>query len=316
MGWHNMTNVVDAVTRENSMPFELVPCTVNADYNGKNIQLDNQKILIADDDLLPVGVTYRDSYVPPTVAGFWQILADGLGDTPYTVHSAGTIRNRTQMFASIKISDGFTIGKREFKDFITLMDSCDTSMSCIAVYSNTCVVCSNTFQTALRNGDELGRAKHSKGFNDNVERLVKAIHAFAGTSKEIRDTLIDADMNDCDEAEARCWFAGVNFAGQSTLSLTDVQKVARQGELFRYGRGNLGATRLDAFSALTEFHTHESALRNRGGDGQWMSSEFGSSARIKERALNSLEIWHTVRARGHSLLKKANALIGVSDIIN
>lgn len=308
--WHNMTNVVDIVTKELAHPFEVVPCTILAQYPGEDIPLSigGNKILIASDDKLPVGSAYQDTYVPNSIANFWRTIEEGLGDTPYKVVSAGSVYDRKWIFASISLNDGFMIGGREFKDFINVQDSFDKSMSFGVTYSNTCVVCSNTFQAALRSGKVIGKARHSKGFDQNIQRLIDALDTFAGTSAYFNNLLTAADQIETDEKEARCWIAGVNCGMQKTLERADLQRIARMTELFRHGKGNEGRTRLDAFSGITEFHTHESTRLTESG-AQWMTSEFGNSAKVKQTALAALDDWSSCTDRGMKLLDKAGALI-------
>jgi len=307
--WHNLTTVANPVTREIAHPFEVKPWNIQAvDPNTLRIvPLDNNKILLASDDQLPIGLPYQDSYVPNTIANFWKTLDEGMDGAPFEVVSAGSIRNRAQIFVSIRITDGFKIGDREFKDYITLMDSFDKSMAFTCLYSNVCVVCANTFSAAMRDGKAIGRAKHSKGFDGNTNRLVQAIDMFAGYSARFNALLSEANKTLVEEAEARCWIAGVNC--EKAMGLSDLQKVARMTELFRFGKGNAGSTRLDAFSGVTDFHSHES-VRSTEANAQWMASEFGTSRLIKGRALDGLEKWDQFHDRGRGLLKDAGALIG------
>lgn len=310
MGWHNLTTIVPVVTKEVAHPYEVIPCEIAATRPGEDpIPLAGKKILIASDDLKPIGSTYEESYVPNSIESFWNTIEDGLGDTPYQIVSAGSLENRNKIFASIKITDGFKIGEREFKDFISLIDSFDKSMSFRVLYSNICVVCSNTFNAVMNRGNNIARAKHSKGFEGNRDRMVEAIDEFAGTSARFKALMEEAHIAKTEEQEARCWIAGVDADGQKSLSLGDLRKIARMTELFRHGKGNKGETRLDAFQGLTEYHTHEST-RLKESNSQWLTSEFGASARVKTRALDALQDWQGFRDRGHKLLKEAGALIG------
>ena len=64
--------------------------------------------------------------------------------------------------------------------------------------------------------------------------------------------------------------------------------VNRMGELFLSGRGNRGETLADAFSAVTDYYTHESS----GGTNvmrQVMSSEYGAGNQNKQ------DFWQVVR---------------------
>jgi hypothetical protein len=309
--WHGMTNIVDVVTRENSMPYEIIEApiaykTQQLDELGfvKDVYIESPtfKQLIASDDLLPIGDPYSDSYHPGTIEGFWKIIEMGMGDTPYEIISAGTVDDRCKLFASLKVSDGFQVGDRKFNDFITLIDSFDKSTSLQARYSNVCVVCANTFSAVMRAGETIGKAKHTAMIDLNVQRLVNAIDAFVGTSSTFEQMLRRAYETPCSRDEARAWLTGIEGRNTETLSNGSRQKVARMAELFDGGRGNEGRTRLDAFSALTDFHSNESTNRKVAG-AQNYTSNWGSSAQVKTLAVTRFEEdWQKNVSRGEKLL--------------
>jgi hypothetical protein len=57
-------------------------------------------------------------------------------------------------------------------------------------------------------------------------------------------------------------------------------------KLWKKGAGNQGENRLDLFSAFTDYYTHDHS--GRGRQQQFVSSEFGSGQRTKERVFDAL----------------------------
>jgi hypothetical protein len=293
--WHGLTTIVDVVERSNSMPWDVIESPI---YYKKPKVYDFEpdvyiedpefKTLLATDDFLPVGQPYGTSYSPTSIAMFWEIIKKGMGDTPYQIISAGTVDNRQKVFASLKVSEGFRVGDREFKDYITLLDSFDKSTSLQARYSNICVVCANTFAANMQSGTQIGKAKHTQMIEMNVGRLIEAIDHFSGTSSAYKANLQEAFETPCSRDEARSWLMGIEARNTDKLTNGLKQKIARQIELFDAGKGNEGRNRLDALSALTEFHTHESSNR-KDADAQYMASEWGASAGIKTLAATRLK---------------------------
>jgi hypothetical protein len=304
MAWHKQTRICQYVTRRESMPWEVIEAEVQLlTPEGDQIRDTGWRQLVADDDKLPVGDPYREAtYFPSSVEGFWNTISEGMGDTPYQVISAGSVNNRGKIFASIKVSEGFKIGEREFLDYITIVDSFDKSTALQARYSNVCVVCQNTFAAVLGSGREIGKAKHTANFTANVERLVKAIDLFAGTSATFKALLEEAQDTPCTREEARHWLTGVEAGGQGREDKRILQKTARMVELFETGRGNRGSSRLDALSAYTDFHSHESS-KSTSDTGQYMNSEWGtSSLRKTEAVVNLRDKWDTNVTKGRNLL--------------
>jgi len=311
--WHGLTNIVESVTQENSHPYEVKEFPVCYKVRKPNqhgffedlvIEDPEWKQLIATDDWLPVGNPYGASYHPSSITGFWDIIKQGMGDTPHQILSAGSVENRSKIFASIKLTDGFKIRDREFTDYITLLDSFDKSTSLWALYSNVCVVCSNTFNAAMSAGKTIGKAKHTAMLDVNVQRLIDAIDAFAGTSASFQQMLGRAVETPCARDEARAWITGLEGRNADRMTNGMLQKTARMMELFETGKGNEGNTRLDAFSAVTDFHSHESSSRLSKAN-QWHSSEFGSSAQTKTHMASRFEAdWSANVRRGTMLLEK------------
>jgi|688.fasta_scaffold77078_6 hypothetical protein len=315
--WHNLTTIVDEVKQDNSMPFEVVESPIyykkqEQDYFGvtRDVYVEDPefKILLANDDWLPIGDPYASSYQPSSIKMFWEVIKKGMGQTPYQIVSAGTVDNRRKLFASLKVTEGFEVAGRKFEDFITVLDSFDKTTALTARYLNFCTVCNNTFMASMTSGKEIGKAKHTQMLEVNVARLIDAIDGFAGTSNLFQSMLERAHEKECSRDEAKAWAAGVQGRNMEKGTNALVQKAARIGELFESGRGNEGRTRLDAFQALTEFETHESSNRKEAG-AQNYSSNWGASALTKTIAAQRFEIdWDTNVKRGNKLLESAVAL--------
>jgi hypothetical protein len=315
--WHNLTTICDDVKQENSMPFEVVESPIcyrkpEVDEFGivRDVYVEDPefKILLANDDWLPVGDPYGQSYQPSSIAMFWEVIKKGMGQTPYQIVSAGTVDNRRKLFASLKVTEGFEVAGRKFDDFITVLDSFDKSTALTAKYLNFCTVCNNTFMASLVKGREIGKAKHTQMLEVNVERLINAIDGFAGTSNLFQAMLTRAYTMSCSKDEAKAWAAGIQGRNMDKGTNALVQKAARIGELFESGRGNEGRTRLDAFQALTEFETHESSNRKEAS-AQNYTSNWGASALTKSIAAERFEAdWDSNVKRGGRLLENVVAL--------
>lgn len=316
--WHKETIIREVVTLEEALPFDVAEAVVchkisKPDEFGiisEHIVDDASfKRLVATDDWLPVGDPYGPSYTPSSVKLFKSIVAKAFEDVPHKIISAGSVDDRCKLFCSIQTTDGFRIGDREFKDYISILDSFDKSTSLTARYSNVCCVCANTVAMALKAGTEIGKAKHTAMLEMNVQRLLDAIDQFIGTSAQFQAMLKEAHETPCSRDEARAWLTGI--AGRNMDAETNglKQKTARLVELFDSGKGNEGRTRLDVFQALTEFETHESSNR-KGDTAQYYTSEFGSSAQTKSLVATTFaKDWTRHIRHGEKLLEGNKKLL-------
>jgi hypothetical protein len=314
--WHRMTKIYQKITRKECMDYEVIPSKIHYKVpSGDPFGIEPDKLvedpewrrLIATDDNLPVGDPFGPSYCPTTIAGFWNLIEKGMGDTPYEVVSAGSTDNRAKIFATIKLTEGFRIKDREFKDYINFLDSFDRTCALTVCYSAICTVCANTFAANLQSGNVVGKAKHSALLESNLQRLVDAVDSFAGTSAYFKSLLAKADETPCSRDEAKAWVTGIETRSSKDLTNPIRQRTARITELFENGKGNQGRTRLDALQGLTEFYSHEAS---RSSDQQLYSSEWGSGSQVKRFVVEGFERdWDTFVQRGTRLLEKPEALL-------
>ena len=291
--WHGLTKVVPVVEFDNAFPFEIerLPLLV-----ANDTPLEGWSFFRCSDDGKPAGVPVFDSYSALSNARFWEIVQNAVGGSGAIIESAGTIYDRCRRFVTVKLGtdlDTFKVGEREFKNRFSLLDSIDGSSNFYGVNSSTCVVCANTFAVVM--GDTSGefrfKIRHSKNLLPKIENMEKAIDQFVGITAQFKKALVIANEIPVTPADARSLFAG--WAGSDTngMSSRTFNNVTRLSELFQRGAGNNGETLLDAFSAVTDFYSHESS---GGADQpgfrmkQTISSEFGSASRKKQDFFSSL----------------------------
>lgn len=294
MGWHKLTVIdTDLNLKKNWL----------RDWDIQEVQLQTAdgvevpfKILTGTDDNLPIGRPYASSYTPVTNVQFLDMIEEAIsGVKGAVVESIGSVCDRGRVFVSISIKgmDKFIIGKREFHDFLNFGNGHDQSCAVWANSSNTCTVCNNTFTSNLDNAT--AKVKHSKEVVARLDNIVEIIDAYAGTQAKFKaefERLMNEDMK---TDEARNLFAGWmirSTAGNDSRDLgpKTLSKVNRLTDLFETGRGNTGENRADAFSAVTDYFTHESTRSNgRNVSRQVFSSEFGIGRTAK------VDFWNVIR---------------------
>lgn len=313
MGWHKLTKIEANLDLQKNWL---------RDWDIQEVQLQTAdgvevpfKILTGNDDNLPIGRPYAKTYTPVTNQQFLNMIAEAIsGVKGAVVETVGSVCDRGRVFVSISIKgiDKFKVGDREFHDYLNFGNGHDQSCAVWANSSNICTVCANTFGMNL---DEASvKVKHSKDVVARLENIVEIIDAYAGTQAKFKaefERLMNEDMK---VDEARNLFAGWmtrSSAGNESKDLgpKTLTKVNRLTELFETGKGNSGENRADAFSAVTDFYTHEST-RGSGKNvaRQMFSSDFGMGRAAKS------DFWNVIRndksvASYTSSGKKALALL-------
>ena len=147
-----------------------------------------------------------------------------------------------------------------------------------------------------------------------MDNIVEIIDAYAGTQAKFKaefERLMNEPMK---TDKARDLFAGwmVRSSGgnqERDLGPKTLSKVNRLTDLFQIGKGNTGNNRADAFSAVTDYYTHEST-RNSGKNvaRQVFSSDYGLGRVAKSSFWNVIRNDDSVNAFAASG-KKALALL-------
>lgn len=295
MAWHGGTKVVSDVKFEDAFPFEIERLPL---YIANDTPLEGWAYFRCSDDGQPAGVPIPDSYSAITNERFWEVVNNAVGGSGAVIESAGTLFNRCRRFITVKLnteSDDFQVGERTFKNRFSLLDSIDQSTNFYGVNSSTCVVCSNTFAMVM--GDKSGefrfKLRHSKNLLPKIENMEKAIDSFVGVTAQFKSALEVANSIPVKIEDARSLFAGWAVTDTGGISSRTYNTVGRLTDLFKGGAGNRGETLLDAFSAVTDYYSHESS----GGEDQpgfrmkqTLSSEFGSASRKKQDFFSNLFI--------------------------
>ena len=281
------------------------------------------KIAECSDNGLPVGRPYAKSYglinnnsFIGLVESFGKVL-DGLGLKWSTV-TTGTLMDRERQFITIKIeqAESLKLGKREFRQFLSFLNSIASNAGCTLTINNTsfCVCCRNTFGHALLCDDGTPfyfGGKHTANLKDYIKDLPYVFDAFSKSNGELFKTLKGFNDVGITSTEAEQIFTAFitrdenkgELDAKGELSTRSFNMVERLKVLFAKGQGNDGQTALDVFSAVTEYYTHESAGESENKTKQLQSSEIGSGARAKRTMFSWLVQSIQDKSRFQAILK-------------
>lgn len=303
--WHGLTQIKTAEEMLAGFPYDFKRVPLKFEINGTQHEAGGNYLIVSTDNNLPVGVDEdngqfsgaecrRPSFGYMSNAEFFQLVQNTIGNTGFEIASTGTLNNRQKRFVSLKPSKftAFRVGGRDFKNHLNLMDAIDGTMNLLARYNNTCVVCANTFAVAIKEGDKVACNPHTKRHLERIPEFEKTIEAFFGYAKQFEKLLNVMDETPIDSGEAKNLFAGfLNDGKKDELSSRRWGQVETLVSLFETGKGNGGKTALDAFSAVTDFYTHEHAVNGRlGVMGQETQSEIGSGFKAKNRFVEMVSL--------------------------
>jgi hypothetical protein len=297
MGWHNLTQINEDLDLKNNWLTKWDIQEVGLKTVG-DVEVPF-KILTGTDDQEVIGKPFAGTYTPVSNKAFLDMIGEAIsGVKGAVVESVGSVNNRGRVFVSISIKgmDKFKVGKREFLDYLNFGNGHDQTSAVWANASNICTVCDNTFSMNLDADQKVKiKVKHSKDVVARLENISEVIDAYAGTQAKFKAEFERLMNEPLKTDKARDLFAGwmVRSSGgnqERDLGPKTLSKVERLTDLFQIGKGNTGNNRADAFSAVTDYFTHEST-RNAGRNvsRQVFSSDYGLGRTAKT------DFWNVIR---------------------
>lgn len=292
--WHGLTEIITDLDLTNNWLTEW-------DIQTRKLQLDGEdtdfNILVASDDGEVIGKPFADTYKPISNSEFLTMIKDAIsGISDIKVESVGSVCNRGRVFVSLSLkeSKSYKIGHRQFQDFLNFGNGHDQSSVLWVNNTNICTVCNNTFSYNLRNKKSQidVRIFHRGDVEVKLTNMAEIIDAHLGCQAKYKqefETLMKTSMS---TTQASNLFAGWSLRNDEDkeLSPRGIAKVDRLTSLFTSGNGNQGNSRADAFSAVTDYYTHESTRGGGENKGkQFVSSEFGLGRAAKQN------FWNVIR---------------------
>ncbi len=307
--WHGLESRCEVITLENNWlrDWDLTPTplffqdsapamSVEADDDNQGAQWTLSRC--TDNAKIQIGAPYNPATFRPISNGeFLSLVEQSISGTDHKIVSVGSVRNRGRVFLSIELQgmEKFKAGGREFSAFLNYGNGHDKSSVLWVNTSNICTVCDNTFSANLfevenkrkdsqtDSKDDLKiRVRHTKNAAMRFPAIAQIVDKAIGVQAEFALAMESAEKVSLNADSARKLFAGfVAPLEAEKLSTRAENTVDRLVMLFSHGNGNQGRNLGDAFHAVTDYYTHESA----GGENkekQFLSSEFGSAGQRKQ----------------------------------
>lgn len=306
--WHRQTRIVTEIGADQFPEIVRVPLTYTV---GEELrEWTGMTVPVSLDDGLPVGTASGESYTVFSPREAMAYLGEVLAGTGHRVESLGMIFDRSRWFVTYSLDElqGVAPDGEAFK--LTASGGLDKSQSPSFNLTHTVAVCANTVRVA-RSGRSLFASKLTKGFASRLEASRDALGETVGMARVWNETLRGLEKTKATVDEARAVFAadlsdnGADLRSARSSNLLDELVVG-----FRSGRGNAGATRLDALNGFTEVFGSGlvGATSRRDAFSRWQSSEWGGNADRKSAFAAAIAApggWDRMAAEGADALADA-----------
>lgn len=203
--WHGLGNLLDnppstieEARRLAGLEWEPEYCPI---YNEMGVQIEGFKGLRRNDNGFYLNIA-RDTYEMITNGETFEIVWAVMKQGAY-LDTAGSVRDGRQVWALAHLDEPIVIpGDKSLSyPYLVMLTSHDGTAACKVLPTTIRVVCWNTFQMALRQGDATGvqfSFRHTKRVKDRIEeakRVVSGTRSFASKWKEDSEHLLGLKVN-------------------------------------------------------------------------------------------------------------------------
>ena len=309
MGWHSLTRIVPAVTREHFPEVKRLPLYYVLP-DGQLAEWTGTTVPVSVDDGLPVGVSSEDSYGDFTPRDAFDHVGKVLAGTRHTVSSVGMIFNRSRWFLSVDLDELKAVSRDGEKFHLVWSGGLAKNQSPMCALSHHRAVCNNTVQISRTQGQSLFTARLTQNFKSYLEAATEEIEKAVGMARIFNLTLQGLEKESATVDQARSVYAGeLSEAGGDLKSARSRNTLDAMLSLFQRGAGNEGRTRADALNGFTEyFGRGDGSETKKNPFARWTSAEFGTFAERKAAfaaELGSADGWDRLSAVGAEALADA-----------
>jgi phage/plasmid-like protein (TIGR03299 family) len=258
----------------------------NTDFNGTQLDLPEQHVLFRSDTSAPLGVVSSRYQVvqPGEVIEFFRDIARAGG---LELSAAGTIYGGKRFWATAKIGEASPASVADtIGGYILISTSADGSLATEVRRTTVRTVCKNTLAMAMADAKASVKVSHRSVFDPASVKEFMGLNTAAWDS--FRHNVTRLANIELLEEEAASIAADVFGGGEKVRETAGFKKV-----LSLFNGAGMGAqmdgvfgTRWGMLNAFTEYADHHA--RARTDENRFVSSQWGTNADLKQRALSAL----------------------------
>jgi phage/plasmid-like protein (TIGR03299 family) len=299
--WHGLGQALtpdatlDTWTREAGFDWEVKKGAIAyevRDEEGNPVRMETvpaRWALYRSDTGKPLSVMSSNYHItqPRAVMEFFRDLCDVGG---FKMETAGMLRNGSTYWALARADDSFDVGGGDIVlPYLLLATSCDGSLSNVAQFTTTRIVCKNTLSIAVDNKSGQIRVPHSTQFNP--VRFKTDLGLVGGAWDSFKTNAVDLSKRKVSKAEATRYFLDVFYGAEAESIDVEAKRpmIDMVTKIYLDGVGQRAksatGTAWGLLNAVTRFADHERKAASR--DTRLQSAWFGAGARLKREALTT-----------------------------
>jgi len=262
---------------QNQLDWNVLKRDLFVKVNGEDIKVPGKVAQVRDDNNNVVGITSPsyEVFQNSDLKGLVKPLVDeGLLE----VTNIGYLGKGSKVFIQAQMSQEFIVAGEAHKGNLTLLNSHDGSSTLAAGVTDTRVICTNTFASALT--DLSTRIRHNSEMHVKALEITETINFVNEGMKLFGAQAEKLALAKCDESTLDSLLAYA-FKKDDVKTLRPRNKIV---SFFRSGIGNEGKTLWDATNGLTQWVTHESS---KDAGKRFATANFGKGADVSRRFVSA-----------------------------
>ena len=250
-------------------------------------QVPGFKVLQRSDTGSTLSVVSDDYRVvqPETVFEFYKNFVDNHG---FKMHTAGSLAGGKKIWALAEVGKEFALkGNDTVGAYLLLATSYDRSMATIAKFTSVRVVCQNTLNVSIDDGNRAIKVSHSAEFDKgqitlDVEALARGFDKFHMESKAMSERIVSRD--EVVKFFLDLYYPKVKDANE--IGTRQRNTMDNLVNIFHKGKGQIeaGQTAWGLLNAVTLHVDHE---KGRNRDSALNSAWFGAGEKLKDDAFKA-----------------------------
>jgi phage/plasmid-like protein (TIGR03299 family) len=248
-----------------------------AGNDGQPVAWDEKVAIVRDDTGRGLGTVSPDYEVVQN-ADLLNLINPMVSEGLLTVENVGYLKHGAKVFAQARVNREFQVIGEDYRAYITILNGHTGNASVAIGPSATRVICGNTF--AMSYSDLSEKYRHQVGVNERVLASTAVLDYVNGAMRKYGEYVETLAVKPCSSLQFRNAVEAIYDKEASKL-----RHIETLNNLFYNGAGNEGKTFYDALNSITDFASNQS---RRTVSGRFAYSNFGTGARINQRAMRVL----------------------------
>lgn len=257
-----------------NLDWNVISRNLTYSVDGTEYNVPGKRVQLRDDTHGVVGIT-SDAYTVFQNSELKNLVMPMVEEGLLEIRNIGYLGFGAKVFVQAQMTESYKVVGEEHKGSLTILNSHDGSSALAAGVTDTRVICSNTFASALTDLDT--RIRHTSDIGTkalDIKSTLNFVNEGMAKFAQASELLASTPCDDTTLNE----LISVAYGRETVRARNQIV------DFYRAGVGNEGKTMWDALNGVTQYITHNS---NKSSEKRFASANFGSGSQVSRRFMNA-----------------------------